>query len=697
MTPRRPGRLAGGALARRLSVIVDEPRRPLVLLVLAAVLPLLLFEGWVAAFSAERTRADTWRAASETVGRVANRVAAELAAQRDVAVALAASTALDDDDLPRFRLEAERVRAARPLWHTIELTSPAGMQLLNLLRPEGEALGPTADLSSLRAAVRTGEPAIGGIGPVGAVSGRRLVTLRVPVLRRGALRSVLSVAMAPNSVGHILAEAGAPPAWIGVVVDATGAIIARTVAAGEELGRPASITLRQAMARAPAGHYRGRTLEGEATDTIYRALPGTSGWTVAFGVPVRLLQGPVRRSLALLGLAGSLGLALSAALVSLVAKDLRQRREDVAARATRALHASEQGRVLALEAAELGTWWWEAASDRFGACPRARALLGLPDGEDDAPLAWSRAMLHVPEADRAGLRTAAASCLRGGAGFSVEFRVARPEEGAGWVRAVGRTQRSEGQAPRLQGVLSDTTAGKRAELERLDLRRRLAQAQEEERRRISRELHDQVGQTVTGLSLGLKAMEGELAGLHDAPGLGRRLRWLQSLTADIGRDLHRAAADLRPTVLDDFGLPGALEALAAEWAERHGLAVDVEVVGPVGRLPPEVETALFRVVQEALTNVLKHAGARDVSVLLERTDGWLRLVVEDDGVGFDVDRPPPDARRRLGLSGMRERLALVGGTLTLESSSGGGTALFVKVPGAVAAAAAPAPVGERAS
>ena len=254
------------------------------------------------------------------------------------------------------------------------------------------------------------------------------------------------------------------------------------------------------------------------------------------------------------------------------------------------------------------------------------------------------------------------------------------------MRLAGRAPQLHGQDPAglIYGVVSDIEPRKRAEAERLELLRRLGEAQENEQRRIARELHDQVGQTVTGLSLGLKSLERLLAG--SGPEAGRQVQWLQGLAGEIGRDIHRAAVDLRPTALDDLGLREALATLLRDWSRRHGIRADLEFMGEAARVPPPVETAVYRIVQEALTNVLKHAGAATVSVAVEHRADGMRVIVEDDGVGFDAEgaaRPGGSGaagKPRLGLSGIRERLALLDGTLTLETSPGIGTALFVDIP-----------------
>jgi PAS domain S-box-containing protein len=200
-------------------------------------------------------------------------------------------------------------------------------------------------------------------------------------------------------------------------------------------------------------------------------------------------------------------------------------------------------------------------------------------------------------------------------------------------------------------------------------------AQEEERRRIARELHDETAQTLTSLLIGLKAVEGSQS-LGQAQGAAGALR---SLVVDALEGVQRMARGLRPSVLDDLGLEEALERLSGEVARANPFGVEVHVTGPrVPRLPEALESALYRVAQEALMNVTKHAGPSRVSVLLHRTPRVVRLVVEDDGKGFDSSVAHSD--RQLGLVGMRERAHLIGGAMTIESSAGRGTTICVSVP-----------------
>jgi signal transduction histidine kinase len=228
---------------------------------------------------------------------------------------------------------------------------------------------------------------------------------------------------------------------------------------------------------------------------------------------------------------------------------------------------------------------------------------------------------------------------------------------------------------RLAGAFADRAAvavdlSKRVARDAL---RRVVAAQELERRRLARELHDETGQALTSILLGLKAAEdaGEPAEMHSA------IASLRELVVETLQDVRRLAFELRPRALDDFGLVPALERLTETFAEQTGMAVGFEHSLGVERLPGDVETALYRIVQEALTNVVKHAGARRVGVLLSRREGTVTTIIEDDGRGFHAGDSDDGA---LGLVGMRERLGLLNGTLAIESTEGAGTTIVAEVP-----------------
>jgi signal transduction histidine kinase len=208
-----------------------------------------------------------------------------------------------------------------------------------------------------------------------------------------------------------------------------------------------------------------------------------------------------------------------------------------------------------------------------------------------------------------------------------------------------------------------------------DALRRVVQAQELERQRLARELHDETGQALTSILLGLKPLEEALV---DKAARAALTELREHVVAAL-QNVRRLAVELRPSVLDDFGLVPALERLTESFAEQTMTRIDFHSALGDTRLPSEVETALYRVVQESLTNIVKHAKARNVSVSLARRGSAVAAVIEDDGAGFDQRTTRP---KGIGLLGMRERLALLDGRLEIESRPGAGTTIVAEVPAA---------------
>jgi signal transduction histidine kinase len=259
-----------------------------------------------------------------------------------------------------------------------------------------------------------------------------------------------------------------------------------------------------------------------------------------------------------------------------------------------------------------------------------------------------------------------------------------------WVPLVARDQAigvleihdKEGPDPRFTHDdfrLAETFAARAAVAVELSQRvardavRRVVQAQELERQRLARELHDETGQALTSILLGLKPLEEALA---DHPARAA-LAGLREQVVSALQDVRRLAVELRPAVLDDFGLVPALERLTDSFAEQSDIRVDFHSALGETRLPSEVETTLYRVVQESLTNIVKHANAHNISVSIARRGSTVAAVIEDDGAGFDQRAVGGDG---VGLLGMRERLSFVDGRLEIESRPGAGTTIVAEVP-----------------
>ena len=223
----------------------------------------------------------------------------------------------------------------------------------------------------------------------------------------------------------------------------------------------------------------------------------------------------------------------------------------------------------------------------------------------------------------------------------------------------------------------------RVEQERGQLLRRIVFTQEEERRRIAREMHDQLGQQLTVLKLKLDALK---QACDENAKVCAQVEALQAIAERLDADVSYLAWDMRPAALDDLGLAAALSSYVHNWEQHFGLPVQLHASGiDKDRLTPEIETTLYRIAQEALNNIAKHAQATHVAVMLERRDQQVSLIIEDDGVGFDLQQMSGADGKGLGLMGMRERAALVGGTVEIESQPNEGATVVVRI------AAQPAP------
>ena len=268
--------------------------------------------------------------------------------------------------------------------------------------------------------------------------------------------------------------------------------------------------------------------------------------------------------------------------------------------------------------------------------------------------------------------------------LSVEYRFLHPTRGERWIHHVARVARRDATGRTLKsfGVLRDITEAKQAEEALRDLSRRLIRAHEDERALLARELHDDVTQRLAVLAIDIG--RAELA----APD-GAQADVMRSVRAELVRlseDIHSLAYQLHPSVLEELGLVEALRAECERRGRQGRLAVAMNLESLPAVVGKEAQLCLFRVAQEALTNVARHAGTHAASVTLRQAEGGLLLAVSDDGVGFDPASPREG--RSLGLASMRERLHLVNGTLDIETAPGRGTTIVAWVP---ALAGGPAP------
>jgi PAS domain S-box-containing protein len=359
--------------------------------------------------------------------------------------------------------------------------------------------------------------------------------------------------------------------------------------------------------------------------------------------------------------------------VQLVVRDITERK-----RAEAALRESEERLTLAFAGAQEGVWDWNLETGAVVYSPRWKQMLGYADDEIEPHVsAWER-LLHPDDralADQLNERIA-----RGDPTYEGEFRLRHKDGHYVNVLSRGYPVRREPGGPvlRIVGTHFDLTERQRAEAERArtEMLARLIFAQEDERRRIAREMHDQFGEQLTTLSLRIGALK---EACRDRPELREQVDALEAVAQQLDRDVDQLVWALRPTALDDLGLRAALANYVQDWSARVGIAARLHTSGLMDeRLPSEAETALYRIAQEALTNVARHSRARNVEVILERRPDCVLLVIEDDGVGFDAGEAGT-SKQGFGLLGMQERAVLVGATLELESYAGRGTTILVRM------------------
>jgi PAS domain S-box-containing protein len=382
------------------------------------------------------------------------------------------------------------------------------------------------------------------------------------------------------------------------------------------------------------------------------------------------------------------------------------------------LRESEERLRLAFAGAQEGVWDWNLETGAVVYSPRWKEMLGYRDQDIEPHVrAWER-LLH-PE-DRPRADQLHDQLTRGGRTYEGEFRLRHKDGHYVHVLSRGYPIRRDPDGPvvRIVGTHFDLTERRkaeeglrraheeleirvrertaelaraneslraemiereRAERARTELLARLVFAQEAERRRIAREMHDQFGELLTALARKIEVLREACA---PSPDLSAHVNALVRLAQQLDRDVDHLVWELRPTALDDLGLRAALANYVNDWATRVGIRAELHTSGLIDeRLPPDVETTLYRIAQEAMTNIAKHSGAANVEVILERRSDHVLLIVEDDGVGFDMAAVQV-ASDGFGLLGMHERAALVGATLEIESAVGQGTTVLLRMTAA---------------
>ena len=346
-------------------------------------------------------------------------------------------------------------------------------------------------------------------------------------------------------------------------------------------------------------------------------------------------------------------------------------------RAEEALRVSEARLAAGADLAGLGFYEVDFGVGNMYVDDRMRELCGIPPERTEGLQALEFWMEHLHPDDLERVMQVRDQLHDGGLDrLSLEYRFLHPSRGEMWIQHLAGASRRDatGRAIRTFGVLRDITERRRVEDELRDLSRRLIGAHEEERALLARELHDDLTQRVAVL-----AIEAGRAELADSDGpLAESMRSVREGLVRLSEDIHTLAYQLHPSVLDELGLAEALRAECERQGRRGRLELSLKLEPPPAGFGKEKALCLFRVAQEALNNVARHAGAGAANVTLRQVDDGLLLAVRDDGIGFDP--ASPGRGRSLGLASMRERVRLVNGTIDVESAPGRGTSVIAWVP-----------------
>jgi PAS domain S-box-containing protein len=302
---------------------------------------------------------------------------------------------------------------------------------------------------------------------------------------------------------------------------------------------------------------------------------------------------------------------------------------------------------------------------------QAADILGYPT-EDWYQADFWPTHLHQDDRRRAIAKTLEYSNLRDN--FELECRMIANDGRVVWLHNLVTVIRENGRPKAIRGFSIDITKSKQNENELRDLSGRLINAQEEERRRVARELHDDLNQRMALLSIELE----QLGSIKKPFDMERRLKSVQSHAKEISADIHRLSYKLHPSKLDYLGLAPAVKSLCQEFCALGNLEVEFQQSDVPDNLPKDVTLCIFRIVQEALRNCAKHSGAELVNVKLDTSLDEIRLTVSDDGIGFDMESEA--MKKGLGFTSMRERLRIVGGKIEVRSKLRQGTLIEVSVP-----------------
>jgi two-component system, NarL family, sensor histidine kinase UhpB len=654
-------------------------RTRLCLLVAIILTPALVLAGMLSLRSISTERVHIEEGLGQTLRQLSIEVDQKIQSTTALLVVLAQSHFLQIGDLEGFRQNASEI--SRQLGVQITVRRPESDQRIFSTGPQPDT--PELALPRIRReaeqrAVQTGNVAISDVY-FGPNSKRFLVATIMPVIRNGIAEYVLSIGIPSRTFSEMLQNAALGEDRIAAIVDSSNTIVARSEKTELYEGTkilPRFVDLTSARTEGIV-EYTNR--EGIPLHVVFRRLQ-TTGWLIAVGVKVAVLDVSARNTIAYTAAAAALVFAFAVGLAYLLGGRLEHRFGTLGIDRRPTLEEF----ALFFDSAPNGV----ILVDDKGMVLLTNATLERMFGYTQKELIGQSVERLIPN-DLRGRHArpqedfARTPIARSGAERKV---LGRRKDGREFPIEVGLHPIAIRTAHYTMATVVDVTERNIAEkalssalTERDRLRRHLMRSSEAERLRLSHELHDQTGQTLTAATLAAKGIEKFLD-----PNGRQHLSKLNALLDQMGSTLHQVAWELRPASIDELGLAATLENYVSDWSDQTGVAAEFYGKrGDIDNVPDDVRTTIYRVVQEALTNIAKHASrASQVSVVINLAGAVIQLTIDDNGEGFELEEKmgAPGKYGALGIASMRERLSMIGGTLEIESSEGVGTTLFARIP-----------------
>ena len=652
----------------------------LCLIVAIIMAPALVLAGMLSLRSIAAERLHIEDGLGRTLNQLSVEIDREIQGTKALLTVVAGSHSLQNGDLEGFHRRASEISDKLGIQIVVHRTE-SDKRVISTGIPweqSPELTLPEVHLAAERQAIQTGKIVVSDAF-FGPISKRYMVSAVIPVIRNGTSEYVLSTAIPLQRLSAILENAPPGDGRVSVVVDRSNTVVARSEKSELFAGTKVQPEFAQ-LTYGSEGVFDHINREGIAFHGIYRRVK-TTGWLVAVAIKTAVLDASARKTFAYTATAGTTLFACAIGLTYLLGGRIEQRfgTLGIDRRPTREEFA------LFFDSAPNGV----ILADHSGMVLLTNSPLERMFGYTQAQLIGQPVETLIPDE----LRSAHARYRQDFAQNPVprpmgaeRNLLGRRKDGSEFPIEVGLYPLTIQAVRYIMATVIDITerslaanALSNALTERDRLRRHLMRASEDERLRLSHELHDQTGQTLTAATLAAKEVEKFV----DADGR-QRLTKLNSLLDQMGRKLHQVAWELRPASIDELGLAATLDNYVSDWSDQTGIAAEFYGKGEdIDNLPDDVRTTIYRVIQEALTNIAKHAReASRVSVVIHRAGAMLQLTIDDNGDGFDLAEKlgTPSKYGSLGIPSMRERLSTIGGTLEIESSEGIGTTVFARIP-----------------